>query len=601
MAVMRGLAIIVLAVACYANALNGSFHFDDGHAIQENPSIRTLDVGRFFSDVSTFSVMPQNQSYRPLLLISYAVTAAITGVQPLAFIAVNLLIHVLCALVLFAALKEVLWLIGRACRVQTIAFLAALLFAAHPLFSECVNYVSARSESLSGLLMLVSLYSYLRGRVDERWMPAAVLAIAAAMLVKPVAIVLPAILVLLEVSAAGRRPVRQVAPWLGAIAATALMTALIGVWMTPALTLDATSGFSRAEYLRSELPAYWHYVRLFVWPAGQSADPDYPVVHSIFEPRAFVAGTALLAAAAFAAWGIVRRRCTGSALAVAWFLICLAPASSFMPLAEIVNEHRPYLAAASLCALAAGALVELLPRALRVSGPRATRATVVASVVVLAALGTATHLRNRAWRTEETLWADVVSQAPGSTRAQTNLGVALIAAGKPDEAEPHLREAVRLSPAYAYARMSLGTLLLGRGDSSEALAQLDRALVLDPNLFWAHYHRGMAAERLDAPAKERSAYFSAATRLSPNFADAWYHLGLALDAMQDLEGALEAAGKAVALRGSFDDRLLLAYLLLEDGHMRAAQRLLAKLQSERPDDARTKAYLALVAQRSQTG
>ena len=106
---------LLLAVLVYSNALDGSFHFDDSHAVAENPSIRSLaNVPRFFTDAGTFSVLPQNQGYRPLLLVSYALTAAVTGVQAHAFVAVNLLVHVICVLLFQILLRQVLRLLGRA-------------------------------------------------------------------------------------------------------------------------------------------------------------------------------------------------------------------------------------------------------------------------------------------------------------------------------------------------------------------------------------------------------------------------------------------------------------------------------------------------------
>lgn len=593
---MRPLAIVVLALACYANALGGSFHFDDIHAIVDNPHVRSLDsTGFILTDAGAFSVLPQNQGYRPLLLLSYAATATFTGIDASAFLAVNLLVHVLCALLVLATLQQTLRLLGRPAQAEPIAFLAALVFAAHPLFSECVNYVSARSESLSGLFMLAALYAYLRARSDARWTAWAVAAISAALLTKPVAAVFPALVLLFEAAAAERQTLRTIAPrWLAITAATVGFT-LLGAHLTPELAFRSASRLTPVQYLRSELPAIWHYVRLFLWPVGQSGDPDYPMARSFFEPRVLAGGTALLAVTCFSVWGVLRRRCTGTALAIAWFLLCLAPASSILPLAEIVNEHRPYVAAASLCALLAGALVVGLPRVLRLSGPAARRATVAAAVLVLLVLGTATVLRNRVWRTEETLWTDVVSKAPGSARGQTNLGVALLKLGRLDEAEAHLREAVRLMPNYAHAHMCLGNLLLLQGRPEEAVAELDIAVALTPDIYWVLYFRALAAEQLQEPPERRCALLEKALRLSPGSPDVWYHLGLARDAAGEADGALEAARRAVELRGEYDDRFLLASLLLKKGKPRAALPLLEQLRRERPDDSRVEHNLQLAS------
>ncbi len=591
---MRSLVLVAaLAAATYANALGGSFHFDDAHAIEQNPSIRSLaNVPRFFTDASTFSVLPQNQGYRPLLLVTYALTAAVAGVDAHAFIAVNLLVHLLCALLLYATLRELLRQLGVAANVDPIALVSALIFACHPLFSECVSYVSARSESLSSVLMMAALYAYLRARDRAGWIAAAIVAIAAALVTKPTAVVFPLILVAVEAAAAERQPLRRIAPRFLALTGVVIALALLSGRMTPPFAMRSASSFTPLEYLRSELPAIWHYVRLFFLPIGQSADPDYPAAASFVAPQVIAAAIGLSIAAAFSVWSIARRRHVGVGLAIAWFLLCLGPASSIFPLAEIVNEHRPYLAGAALCALVAAALVEGVPRAFGRSGRKVSLAAIV---VVLGGWTATTVVRNRTWRNELSLWADVVQKSPTSTRAQMNYGLALMSSGQVEEAGPHLMEALRLAPAYPYAHVNLGNWLLYKGRHPEALMHLDSAIRLAPDLFWARYYRGLAAEQLGETPGTRTAFFAATTELSPSFPDGWYHLSLARHAGGDTRGALEAVRRAIVLRDGYDDRFMLAYLLLELKDTVAAEPVLDRLRAERPGDGRVQLNLAYLA------
>jgi tetratricopeptide (TPR) repeat protein len=589
-------AIVAFAVLAYFNAPAGSFHFDDAHAVVENPSIRSAaNIPRFFVDPGTFSVLPQNQGYRPLLLVTYALTAALTGVNSHAFIAVNLLVHILCALLVYAVMLRILRHLGRSDSVEDVAWLTALIFATHPLFSECVNYVSARSESLSAAFTLASLYCYLRAREGRKWIALSALAIAGGLLTKPVVTIFPLILIAFEAAAAERQSLRQIAPRFAVVTAVVLVFGILSGRMTPAFAIQSASSFSRGLYFRSELPAIWHYVRLFVLPMGQNADADYPLALSWNEPRVIAAAVGLAAALAFAMWGLVTRRFTAAALSVAWFILCIFPSSSIFPLAEIVNEHRPYLAAASLCALVAALLVDGVPRLLRLEGKAAREALISVTVLLLLFLSTLTVLRNRVWHDETTLWTDVVEKAPGSTRAQMNLGLSLMSTGRMAEAEPHLREAVRLGPYYSYAHVNLGNMLLAQGKVAEALPHLDRAIQLDPKLFWAHYFRGLAGEKVNEPPAQRALHFQEATRISPNYADAWYHLSMACDAMGDLDRSLPAAHRAVALRSSYEDRFMLAYLLLKAGDARQAKALLDQLHAEKPDDKRVSFNLEYAA------
>ena len=68
---VAGLGIVLLLVAlvaAYANHFHNSFHFDDAHTIENNAAIRELrNIPMFFRDATTFSSLPSNQSYRPLV------------------------------------------------------------------------------------------------------------------------------------------------------------------------------------------------------------------------------------------------------------------------------------------------------------------------------------------------------------------------------------------------------------------------------------------------------------------------------------------------------------------------------------------------------
>src|SRR4029453_13404298 len=100
----------------------------------------------------------------------------------------------------------------------------------------------------------------------------------------------------------------------------------------------------------------WRYVRLLVWPFGQSIMHSVQRVTSLADPLAWVAigALALVCVLAF----LVRRSHPGITLGIVWFLAVLAPSSSFLPLREGMAEHRVYLASAGLF-MAGGVLLPL--------------------------------------------------------------------------------------------------------------------------------------------------------------------------------------------------------------------------------------------------
>src|SRR6266536_2292584 len=79
------LSVVALAAA-YTNHFHNSFHFDDAHTVENNASIRELrNIPQFFGDATTFSSLPSNQSYRPLVSTLLAIDYRLGGLHPLWF------------------------------------------------------------------------------------------------------------------------------------------------------------------------------------------------------------------------------------------------------------------------------------------------------------------------------------------------------------------------------------------------------------------------------------------------------------------------------------------------------------------------------------
>ncbi|MDA0337908.1 MAG: hypothetical protein O2782_22295, partial [bacterium] len=138
-------AVVVIAVAVvatFANVFGNSWHYDDLHAITQNPHLQSLqDPLRFLLDPTQFSRDADKAMFRPLLLISFALNFAWSGLQTWSWHLVNLGLHLACTLVLWQILRD----LGRS---SAQALWGALLFALQPLATEPVNYISSRSESL---------------------------------------------------------------------------------------------------------------------------------------------------------------------------------------------------------------------------------------------------------------------------------------------------------------------------------------------------------------------------------------------------------------------------------------------------------------------
>lgn len=153
---VRVVLIVLAGLLAYWPSLRGGFHYDDQHSIQANFHIRDLGyLPIIWSDPAAFSVDPEKGMFRPLLVTTYAINYALGGLAPVGYHVVNLAIHLGCALVVW-------WVAGLLGATSRGALLAGLLFAVHPVCSESVNYISARSESLAALLGLAGVGAWLK-------------------------------------------------------------------------------------------------------------------------------------------------------------------------------------------------------------------------------------------------------------------------------------------------------------------------------------------------------------------------------------------------------------------------------------------------------
>lgn len=546
--ILIGIAVLV----AYANVPGNAFALDDWHTIEQNRWIRSLgNVPKFFTDANTFSTLATNVDYRPVLQTSFAINHAMTGsvIDPDhtdSWHWTNILIHFGVSYCLFLVGRRLFGSFGLAPvpglhpHIGDIAaFTAALVFAIHPVTAGAVNYISARSSSLTTLFVLVSLIFYLRGLArPHRWWRFVVSGVffALGLFTKVEAISLFAAFVLAEVllnPAVRSQPyIQRLVHWpmykrLGPMLLVAVLYLI--VWRLETRVADsetrAGSNVTGKDYLVTEVRAWWYYIAQVFVPTHLVADyPTYPPSwwrdFFKFKEGGFpqlVDARPVLALAGWAvvglfAWLNARRNPVVTFLIICFFAY-LAPHSSIIPLAEPVNEHRPYLAYSSVFLLMAIGLGMILTRLAR--KPVLVAAALFAALAV--PLFAMTRERNTVWRDAESLWGDTVKKAPDATRAQMNYGLALMNRGSLTEAEARFREAIRLAPRYAWAHSNLAILLERKGDMEGALASHNAAVRSMETLdipyywrarFWASLHNPVgAAEDYQAAAKLGSAPF----------------------------------------------------------------------------------------------
>ncbi len=530
-----GLFLSLLALAlllAYSDSFTGPYLFDDTKAIPDNATIRHLGTA-FIPPTAHGNTV----GGRPLLNLSLALNFALnralfgSGLDTTGYHLVNLLIHFAAASTLYGLLWRTLLRTPCAGLAFPAAAGAALLWALHPVQTEAVTYIVQRAESLAGLLLLLSLYGFVRSVEKEegektepharRWQILSVAAAALGMTAKETVAVLPFLVWLYDRAFVTQcpgflAPLRRRPRYYAALAATWLLL-LLCLSLNPGR--GNTAGFEIAmpwwRYGLAEFHAVVHYLRLVVWPHplvfdyGETFVPQPPLSRTLLQALPWIA--ILLPLLALCGWAAVRRPRIG--YAGIWFFLILAPTSTILPLYDPVWEHRLYLSLAPPLLLISLGLCQGL-------GHRAVWA--FALLTVLAA--GATFARNLVWRNEVVFWSDSVAKVPDNHRSQNNLGTALCRAGRLREAEAHLLRATELRQNYAEAWNNLGTVLYLENRHVDAEAALREALLLNPVYVDAHNNLGsvlLATGHPDLAGQE----FAAAATIAPRQPDAYLNLG----------------------------------------------------------------------------
>ena len=605
-----GVVALLLAAAgawAYSTSFAGVFVLDDKFAIADNPNIKKL-----WPLTSSMSAPDESPvSARPIasltLAINYALAAddvrdVLSPGGPSAppdvrerflrnvwgYHLFNLLVHVLAALALFGVIRRTLSsprLRRRFGAVATpLAFSASLIWIVHPLLTDAVTYVVQRTELLMGLFFFLTLYGSIRagepatGATARRlWTTAAIVSCAFGMGSKQTMVTAPIIVWLWDwifafnpdlgprIPDPGDVPVfaRRRRRWLyGGLASTwIILTILVSIERWPHSIGFAREGWTPWTYLLTQSGVIVHYVRLAIIGSPLSLDYDgWPMARSVVEVARY--GVPIVVVLIATGVAIVQRHPWG--FVGAWFFATLAPSSSVLPLAtEIAAERRMYLPLASLVVAAvvfAYLVGEKLLR-LTVADLRRRRLAGVALTIIVvsgvaAALGSATHARNRDYWSDERIWEDTVEKRPNNPRARVSYGIDLQAAGRLGDAERELREAVRLKETSASAHANLGPILCATGRLNECIVHLTRALEIDPDYTSVHANLAEAygASGQRALAAQQFALALNAAPDKPFLLNrlAWLLATSPEDSVRNGPRAVELAERAVSITGRQD-------------------------------------------------
>jgi tetratricopeptide (TPR) repeat protein len=543
------LALLLLA---YANHFQNSFHFDDSHAIVDNPYLRDLhNIPRFFTDGRTSSVLPANRVYRPIVSTSLAIDYWIGhGLQPLWFHISTFFWFLVQLGLMFLLFRGILHRTrpsasDRESSANTwTALFATALYGVHPAIAETVNYIIQRSDLYAALAVVAGLVIYIQ-MPRLRWSGLYLLPVVAGILSKAPAAVFPALLfawIWLFDDQGFKAALRRTLPALAVAGAAGWFTIL----MTPTTFLAGAS--SAYGYWITQPAVLLGYFLKFFIPAGLSADTDRVVFTSIFQPEA-IYGWLFVAALAAVALGCAKRKESRPiAFGLVWFLVASLP-TSLIALAEAENDHRMYLPFVGLTLSVSWAALLLAERR-RIPA----KILVATGALILVAFAAGTRERNKVWSTEESLWHDVSIKSPNNGRGLMNYGLTQMEQGRYDVALGYFQRALVLNPNYYVLEINLGIATGAVGNAMEAERHFQRAIQLAPADASARYYyaRWLAgAGREAGREKDALGQLLVAVEQNPDYLAARY-LIMQIDSTAGDVGGLRREAQETAARFPLD-------------------------------------------------
>jgi len=566
------LCLALAIFAAYAPSLRNDFVWDDTALILRDPLIRSWQlVPEAFQHFLFIDATPSD-FYRPIQRLTYLADYAAFVFKPSGYHFSSILFHVGATLALFLLANELLrgWNFEERKR-RGRAFIAALIWAVHPVHTAAVAYISGRADPLAATFGFLGLYCGIRvapATRANRWLlqiaTAAFFLLSA--LSKESGLIFPILLIAILVL---RKSWRQLAP-------ASLVLAFV---IVSYLSLRLPAEHFPAPRLRPPAPllvrpivvarAFAEYTSLILFPANLHMDRDvesHPFGSSDASVRGAawrelqtLAGIVLLAAAIY--W-LIRSRRRDPAVFGCLVLAALAyiPISGAFSLNATIAEHWVYLPAAFLFLAATIAISRLrIP----------VRATVSVAALLVVLFGARTFLYTFDWKNQRTFLERTISAGGDSARMLINLASQELHDGQLDSAKKHLDAALEKEPNQPFAVINLAVVAIRKDDYATAREILSRAINLP--VVDAQAHELLGILELKEHDRVELLRFRLASRTGPPNWRIERRYIEALDQTGNTAAAIKELGKCLETQWyRAESWLLLSRLLSKNGPTREA-------------------------------
>ena len=516
------IVLVVSTIVAYEPVRhNGFVNYDDNQYVFNNPNVK----GGITQQSIIWALTNFNISYwHPVTWLSHMLDCEIYGLNPLGHHITNVIIHIINSVLLFLLLSKITGTVWRS------GFVAAA-FALHPVHVESVAWIAERKDVLSGLFWILSMFAYVHyaKRPNVRRYAIVLLTFTMGLMSKPMMVILPLALLLLDYWPLDRLNLRQDKPtdipsvyqkasiWhlLAEKIPMFVLSAVLSIFTFAAQ--KQTGVVSNLEvwplYVRviNALSSYSRYIAKILYPVDLAVLYPPPIKMTTDAAVLAIVGVVLL----LRFWGRGRKWLV---MGLFWYLVTLIPMIGLVQSGfQIMADRYTYIPSIGVFIIIAWGVAEIIAKL-----PQPKRLAGAAGAAVLIAMVMITRVQVSYWRDSSTLFEHAIAVTQNNATIHYNYGLDLFEKGQYDKAIEHFKETSRISPKYPAARNSICLTLLAQKKLDEAIGCFNDIIKERsdwPGVYMAYYNLG-AAYQEKGDFTQAAANYEKVLTLKPDFVPA---------------------------------------------------------------------------------
>ncbi|MEC7786122.1 MAG: tetratricopeptide repeat protein [Nitrospinota bacterium] len=539
--------ICFMGLIAFSGTLHSPFHYDDVHAIVENPHIK--DLSKFQEKVGI-----QNIFNRSVLLLSFAINQHFGEFEVFGYHLVNILIHILTSILWFFLIKEFLLIesIKKISFKKNLPLICSSIHLLNPLNIQAVTYISSRSSLLATFFYVLAFYILVHIKKPIKGIISKVnflilvffflIILFLGFATKEIVASFPLLAIVYIWLSTAKQNRKSLVPQIASI-----LFILIGFLAYRylqqgnlfSLKADPTSEEThRLLYLLSQIRVVvgYYFLKLLA-PFSLNFEPDIILYKSWFHWDWFISLLVLLSAGV----AVFKQNSILIKFGAAWLCITLLPTSSFIPLKQLATEHRAYLPSLGFslilgCIFLNIKIQRFMPQIL--------------FIIFLLLISLLTLNRSLDFRSEISLWEDTSKKSPHKALVQNNLATAYMGANQLEKAKVALNKALSINPLQIESHVNLGHIASRQKNWKVAIEKFDLGIALGTKRADTFYYSGFARNIL-GKYEEAIPYFKNAITIKPFNADYHFDLGNSYQKLNQFDDALFHFRKALQINPNY--------------------------------------------------